>query len=182
MTISKATVEDIPQLLHLVNNAYRGEEARNGWTHEADLIEGVLRIDAEGLQKLLSKPTVTILKYADDKKIEGCVYLDKQNDKLYLGMLSVLPNAQANGIGKKLMQAAEEHAKKINCSTIEMTVINVRNELIAWYQRRGYRPTGKTQPFEVEEKFGKPTQPIHFIVMHKQLLSFYSNSNLCNQS
>src|SRR5579875_699585 len=169
MTISKATVEDIPQLLHLVNNAYRGEEARKGWTHEADIIDSSLRIDAEGIQNLLSKQTVTILKYADDKKIEGCVYLEKHDDKLYLGMLSVLPTSQANGMGKKLMQAAEDYAKKVNCKHIEMTVINVRHELIEWYCRRGYQCTGETKPFEVEEKFGKPIKPIEFIVMEKEI-------------
>jgi ribosomal protein S18 acetylase RimI-like enzyme len=167
--ISKATIDDIPQLLPLVNSAYRGESAKKGWTHEADLIEGDRRTDENSLTILLQNPAAVILKYEIQNEIRGCVYLEKQGAVLYLGMLSVSPEAQAQGIGKKLMHAAEAHAHAQGCTSIEMTVISVRKELISWYERNGYDLTGQTRPFHNDGRFGKPRRPIEFVVMEKKL-------------
>lgn len=167
--ISVARVEDVPYLLKLINNAYRGEEAKKGWTHEADLIEGTIRTDATSLKELIQKPSAVILKCELNGNIAGCVFLEKKNERLYLGMLSVSPQIQAKGIGKKLLIAAEEHAKQVGCTYVEMTVISVRNELIAWYQRNGYVDTGKREPFPDDGKFGNPRQPLEFIYMQKQV-------------
>jgi len=168
-TISIATVNDIPQLLQLINSAYRGEEAKKGWTHEADLIDGSIRTDEVSLKKLIEKPGAVILKYEQDEKISGCVYLEKKKERLYLGMLSVSPEIQAQGVGKKLLKAAEEYASKNNCTAIEMTVISVRKELIAWYERNGYYKTEKKEPFPVDGRFGNPRQELEFVYMEKQL-------------
>jgi len=100
--IAPAGLNDIPQLNSLVNSAYRGESAKKGWTHEADLIAGELRTDENVLKGMLTNPNAVILKYTQDGKIIGCVYLEKQQDHLYLGMLSVSPDVQARGIGKKI--------------------------------------------------------------------------------
>lgn len=167
--ISIASPDDVSALSQLVNSAYRGEAARKGWTHEADLIQGDLRTDQDSLKELIDSPNSVILKYTQDDTITGCVYLEKKNSALYLGMLSVSPAIQARGIGKKLLQAAEDYARKNQCGTIEMTVISVRHELIAWYERNGYHKTSRTEPFHVDEKFGIPRQDIHFIVMEKKL-------------
>jgi ribosomal protein S18 acetylase RimI-like enzyme len=167
--ISAATQNDIPRLLQLINNAYRGDEAKKGWTHEADLIEGAIRTDETSLKGLIQKPGAVILKYELNGNIDGCVFLEKKNERLYLGMLSVSPQIQAQGIGKKLLSAAEEHAKQVGCNYIEMTVISVRKELIAWYQRNGYVDTGKREPFPDDGKFGNPVQELEFIYMEKQL-------------
>ena len=170
LTISVATVDDIPELINLVNCAYRGNEARKGWTHEADLIDGTLRTDKASMERLIINPASTILKCIDTNNvIVGCVYLEKKDSMLYLGMLSVSPEIQAKGIGKMLLAAAEDHAHKVNCKIIEMTVISVREELIAWYERRGYNSTGMTIPFPDDNRFGIPKQPIEFIVMEKKL-------------
>jgi ribosomal protein S18 acetylase RimI-like enzyme len=169
--ISVATVNDIPQLLPLVNSAYRGDQARSGWTHEADLIDGELRIDEFSLTQLIQKQHSVILKYLQPDKIIGCVYLEKQDNKLYLGMLSVNPELQAKGIGKKLLKAAEEYAINNSCHLIEMTVITVRHELIAWYERNGYVKTGKTKPFQEDSKFGVPLRRLEFVVMEKKMRS-----------
>lgn len=167
--ISIATVDDIPGLLQLVNSAYRGEAAKKGWTHEADLIDGTVRIDENSLLQLIQKAGSVILKYTDHKNIAGCVHLEKQEHKLYLGLLSVYPEIQAKGIGKKLLNAADEYASHVNCNTIEMKVISVRHQLIAWYERNGYHKTPQTKPFPTDKKFGTPKQPVEFIVMEKQL-------------
>ena len=168
--ISRATVDDIPQLVPLVNSAYRGEEAKKGWTHEADLIDGSLRTDAASLRGMITNPQSAILRYVVQDKILGCVYLEKQDSVLYLGMLSVSPDAQAQGIGKELLRAAESHAKKVKCSAIEMTVISARHVLISWYERNGYSKTPETRPFHNDGRFGIPRKPIEFIVMKKSLV------------
>ena len=167
--ISIATRSDIPFLAKLVNSAYKGEEAKQGWTHEADLIEGTMRIDESSLYELIDKPGSVILKNNDGENITGCVYLEKRGNSMYLGMLSVSPTIQASGIGKKLLAAAESHALKNGCSKIEMTVISERAELIAWYNRNGYRITNEKKPFHTESRFGVPRKNLEFVVMIKML-------------
>lgn len=166
--ISVAALADTAELVRLVNSAYRGDFSKKGWTTEADLLKGELRTDEASLNKLLSKPEAIILKYTDDEGlITGCVYLEKQNEKIYLGMLSVSPDKQARGIGKKLLSASEEYTKKMNCKSIIMNVISVRHELISWYERHGYKNNGDRKPFPVETKFGVPTQLLEFVVLEK---------------
>eukprot|EP00456_Euglypha_rotunda_P087489 TRINITY_DN89115_c0_g1_i1.p1 TRINITY_DN89115_c0_g1~~TRINITY_DN89115_c0_g1_i1.p1 ORF type:complete len:150 (-),score=18.35 TRINITY_DN89115_c0_g1_i1:70-519(-) len=143
---SIATLQDIPAIERLVNGAYRGDSARKGWTTEADLLDGI-RTDEAGLQQMMEEAGAVILLYADPtNEILGCVYLKINGSELYLGMLTVHPEQQAQGIGKKLLTAAEAYALQRGCDTITMTVISVRHELIAWYERKGYRRTGETRP------------------------------------
>jgi ribosomal protein S18 acetylase RimI-like enzyme len=165
--ISNAIATDAHALEKLVNSAYRGEGAKQGWTTEADLLDGT-RITKEVLEDLLQKPGTAILKYEYNGEILGCVELRKEASKLYLGMLSVKPNTQGKGIGKKLLTAAEEHAKKHECSSIFMTVIDGRTELIDWYIRHGYRLTGERKPFIIpDERWGIPKKQLEFVVLEK---------------
>jgi ribosomal protein S18 acetylase RimI-like enzyme len=169
MSISKATIHDIQQLVTLINSAYRGEHSKKGWTTEANLLDGV-RTDPDSLEKMITKENAVILKYSDeDNMVQGCVYLEQRDRKMYLGMLTVSPLLQAKGIGKKLLVQAEKYAEDKKCSTVEMTVISVRDELIKWYEKYGYRKTGETKPFPSDPKFGIPKQPLEFIVMEKEL-------------
>ncbi len=170
MSISNATLDDLPELLTLVNSAFRGDSARQGWTHESDLIEGTQRIDEPALREVLQRPGTVILKYCNASgDLEGCVMLDKKERGLYLGMLTVAPARQAAGIGKQLLVAAEEYARRELCSCIYMTVFSVRPELIAWYERHGYRRTGETRPYQPDPRFGVPTQDLEFVVLEKSL-------------
>jgi GNAT superfamily N-acetyltransferase len=170
MKIDKAALQDVPALEKLVNMAYRGEVSRNGWTTEADLLKGDIRTDAESIIALINQPDTVILKYCNDKnEIEGCVLLEKHGNKIYLGMFSVLPELQGKGIGKILLKAADAYALEQNCNSIYMTVISARKELIAWYNKYGYLPTGEKKPFEVDLKYGIPTQPLEFIVLEKTI-------------
>jgi ribosomal protein S18 acetylase RimI-like enzyme len=170
MSISTATVQDIPALEKSVNSGYRGEASRKGWTTEADLLHGEVRIDTASLAAMLADNTAVILKYTDAAgDITGCVYLQKQQRGLYLGMLTVSPELQGGGLGKKLLAAAEEYAIQHNCPAIFMSVISVRSELIAWYERHGYRKTGETKPFPDDDRYGKPTQPLEFIILEKKV-------------
>lgn len=167
--ITTATSKDIPALVLLVNSAYRGEGSKKGWTTEADLLDGI-RTDTDALQKLIGDPGAVILKYTGESGIlQACVYLHKKENQLYLGMLSVSPELQAKGIGKQLLAVSAGYAKHMGCSSITMTVISIRKELIAWYERHGYRATGETEPFPTSLKFGRPRQPLVFIVMEKKI-------------
>lgn len=165
-----ATEPDIPVLVKLINSAYRGEESKAGWTTEADVVAGDIRTDEENLNELMKKPGAVFLTYTNDKnEIEGTVFLhNREPGKLYLGMLSVNPELQTKGTGKKMMAAAEVHARNLNCQCIYMRVISIRHELIAWYERQGYYQTGETQPFP-SDKFGMAKQPLEFIVLQKDI-------------
>ena len=164
-----ATDADIPQLVSLVNSAYRGDSSKKGWTTEADLLDGI-RTDEEALGKMIRQPDSVILKFTNNEAdLVGCVNLQKQGDKMYLGMLTVSPCIQAQGIGKEIVNVAEEYARQQGCSSVVMTVITVRHELIKWYERRGYHQTEEKRPFPADPRFGIPKQPLEFVVMEKQL-------------
>jgi len=167
--ISKVGLADVSALNKLINSAYRGEESKKGWSTEADLLSGT-RIDEAALRDLIQKPDTTFLKYEEDGVIIGCVELRTEGNKLYLGTLSVNPNIQNKGIGKKLLQAGEDHARKVGSSIMRMTVIDGRQSLIDWYVRHGYSLTGERKPFEVpDERWGIPKQKLEFVVLEKLL-------------
>ncbi|MBD2704479.1 GNAT family N-acetyltransferase [Spirosoma sp. BT702] len=170
--ISPAGEADIPALNELVNSAYRGESSQRGWTSEGHLLGGI-RTSEQSLREMFQNPSATLLKYVADGQLLGCVYLEEKKPDLYLGMLTVSPDAQANGIGKKLMAIAEQIAIDKEYQVIAITVISIRHELIAWYERRGFRATGETVPFPDDERFGQPKQPLEFIVMKKKLEENY---------
>lgn len=168
--ITVAGTADAGELERLVNSAYRGNSSKKGWTTEADLLGGQ-RTNEAGIREMIAEPDAVILKYiSEEGSLQGCVYLKKKAGKLYLGMLTVSPELQTKGIGKQLLAAAESMAKHLFCSIIQMTVISVRKELIAWYERHGYVATGETAPFPTDPKFGLPKQSLEFIVLEKQLV------------
>jgi N-acetylglutamate synthase-like GNAT family acetyltransferase len=170
MPITQATLADAAELTALVNSAYRGASSQQGWTSEAHLLDGI-RIDEETMTEYLQAPDTTILKYTNDGgSIIACVYLLKYPGKrLYLGMLTVSPTLQAGGIGRQLLSEAEAWAVKLDCSTIFMTVITTRLELIDWYKRRGYTDTGKREPFHDTKRFGIPKEFIELMVLEKEM-------------
>ncbi len=168
--ILPVTESDVIALNQLVNSAYRGDSSRRGWTTEADLLDGI-RTNEPQLLATIQNPAITILKYVQDGELAGCVSLENKGNALYLGMLTVSPDIQAQGIGKQLMQAAEAYAREHQCRKITMTVLSTRHELIAFYERRGYQPTGETKPFPMDDpNFGLPKQALDFIVMEKEIL------------
>lgn len=168
-TVKKATPADAPLLNQLVNSAYRGDTSRQGWTTEADLLDGT-RIDEAAIRDLIARPDTTVLTYWEDDGLLGCVELRAAEGKLYLGMLSVKPDTQGKGLGKKLLAAAEVHARSLNIPVIYMTVISVRDELIAWYVRHGYTLTGERKPFVMpDERWGIPKKQLDFVVLAKTM-------------
>lgn len=172
MDIRPATIADIPALHRLVERAYRGDSARKGWTHEADLLGGQ-RTDVEALRDIIADPLQRILLVVRDDGLVGCVQVSQKNvDTAYLGLLSVDPDVQAGGLGKALIDAAERAAQiEFSAFKMEMTVIRQRSELIAYYERRGYTLTGEERPFpHDDERFGLPvTRDLSFVVLTKAL-------------
>lgn len=167
--ITKATLQDIPALTILINSAYRGETSKKGWTTEANLLEGK-RTDEEEMTEIFLDSKNTILKFTDNNIIIGSVLLVEKGHQLYLGMLTVSPELQNSGIGKKLLAEAENHAKTLGLSSIIMTVISVREELVAWYKRHGYVDTGDREPFpESEIHVTISEKPLEFIYLEKKI-------------
>lgn len=167
--ITKATLQDIPALNILINSAYRGETSKKGWTTEANLLEGK-RTNEEELTETILNPKNAILKYTENDKIIGSVLLVEKEHQLYLGMLSVSPELQNSGIGKKMLAEAENHAKGLGLTSIIMTVISVREELIAWYKRHGYVDTGEREAFpESEIHVTISDSPLEFIYLEKRI-------------
>lgn len=167
-----AEPSDIARLQPFVHAAYRGDSARQGWTHEADLLEGQ-RIDVEALSAMMADPAHIILLAEADGGLVGCVQVnDKGNGLAYLGMLSVNPESQGGGIGRRLIAAAEAEARStFKASRMEMTVIVQRVELIDWYVRCSYRLTGETRPFPATDpRFGLPQRnDLAFVVLARDL-------------
>lgn len=167
--ITKAALADIPALNILINSAYRGESSKKGWTTEADLLEGK-RTTEEELIQTIEDPKNTILKFTENDKIIGSVLLVEKEHQLYLGMLTVSPELQNSGIGKKMLAEAENHAKTLGLSSIIMTVISVREELITWYKRHGYVDTGKREAFpESHIHVTVSEEPLEFIFLEKKI-------------
>jgi GNAT superfamily N-acetyltransferase len=169
MIIRIAGQDDVNALHRLIERAYRGDSARNGWTHEADLLGGQ-RTDVIALSAIIGDPSQRIL-IAND--FVGCANIsDHGGGSAYLGLLAVDPDRQAAGVGKALIDAAETLAISIFGATVlEMTVIKQRSELIAYYERRGYAVTDEERPFPHDDpRFGLPTtQELSFIVLRKAL-------------
>lgn len=168
ITLDTASAGDAPQLRRLLETAYRGETARRGWTHEADLLDDE-RVAPGELEALLADPAVTMLVARDGvraaKALVGCVAVTRKSAALaYLGMLCVAPELQSSGLGRRLLDAAEDCARAQGIAAMEMTVIDSRTELIAWYERRGYARTGEARPFPVPRD-----PPLTFAVLEKPL-------------
>lgn len=168
--ITKATAVDISSLNKLINSAYRGESSRKGWTTEAELLEGS-RTTEEELAEIITNTSNTLLKFTQNNQIVGSVLLIEKEQQLYLGMLTVSPELQNSGIGKKLLYQAELHAKALDLPKIVMTVISLREELIAWYKRHGYVDTGVRDPFPASNIHIPIVKiPLEFIVLEKKIV------------
>ncbi len=171
MPLYPATDDDLESTAALVNLAYRGTE---GWTHEGDFMAG-LRTDAETLRRdLAACPDARLLTSRDsaDSPLLGVVWLEPAETGVwYLGMLTVRPDIQDRQLGRMILALAETLAAGQGARRIRMTVLNVREPLIAWYQRRGYCKTLDTRPFPYDDqRFGIPKRAdLAFVVMEKTL-------------
>ncbi|WP_266160284.1 GNAT family N-acetyltransferase [Dyella silvatica] len=157
LSFRTATAADIDTIVALVESAYRGDSGRRGWTTESDLLDGQ-RTDAEGVAALISQPDSVILLGESHGFLRACCHIEKQGDAGYFGMFAVDPDGQGAGTGRAMLEQAERMAREQwHCCAMHMTVIVQRDELIAWYERRGYRRTGEYRPFPYgQARFGIP--------------------------
>lgn len=165
---------DVPAIVALMNRAFRVGGSGAGWTTEADSIEGSRTTEDMLRQDMASNPDATMLVWRrpSDDSLLGCVWLEPEGDSVwYLGSLTVDPREQNGGLGRKLLAAAENWISERGGQEIRMTVVHVRNTLIAWYERRGYTLTSETKPFPYgDDRFGVPKRDdLHFVVLYKRL-------------
>ena len=166
-----ATEADIPALVALVTSAYRGEASRAGWTTEADLLEGA-RIDPNVLRTDILRPRSRVLVVDGADGPLACAHVAEQDGAGYFGMFAVRPGLQGSGLGGRLLAECERMAREDwGLASIRMSVIDLRHDLIAWYERRGYRRTGRHLPFPYgDERFGVPLrEDLRFEILEKPL-------------
>jgi ribosomal protein S18 acetylase RimI-like enzyme len=165
---------DIPAVVALINRAYRGPRSPSGWTTEAAYLTGDRTTESLLRADLEAKPEASLLKWVDVPAgpIRGCVWLEPLGDDVwYLGSLAIDPEQQNSGLGRTLLSAAEQWVRERGARRVRMTVVNVRDTLIAWYLRRGYHSTGETAPFPYgDNRFGTPLRDdLGFVVLEKEL-------------
>ena len=176
MTITACTPSELAQVVELVNAAYRGEGGHAGWTSEIGLVDG-LRITIEALRnEFAAAGDLTILVLRESGQLLACVRLESARamngePACHIGMLAVRPGMQDRGLGRVLLEHTEAEGRARGAQIARMTVVGVRASLIAWYERRGYRRTGETQPFPYQDaRFGHPARPdLDFVVLEKNL-------------
>ncbi|WP_374355393.1 GNAT family N-acetyltransferase [Thermomonas sp.] len=166
-----ARLADLDAIVDLVTSAYRGDASRAGWTTEADFLDGN-RIDAEVLRADIARPRSRVLLAERDGQLLACAHVSEDDGAGYFGMFSVVPGLQGGGIGKQVLAECERIAREDwRLPAMRMTVIDIRDELIAFYERRGYRRTGILKPFPYgDERFGLPQRDdLRFEVLEKTL-------------
>lgn len=155
-----------------MNSAFRGAEAERGWSTEAGYITGNRTAEALLRGEMAQGAQFLVAYDPDTAALQGCVSLKAlSQDTWYLGSLTVRPLLQNNGFGRVLLTSAEGYAAERGARVVEMTVVGIRDTLIAWYERRGYRRTGEVRPFPYgDDRFGTPLRDdLQFIVLQKQL-------------
>jgi ribosomal protein S18 acetylase RimI-like enzyme len=169
-----ADERDVAALVGLIDSAYRGEASQEGWTSEAHLLDGQ-RTDAEAVRAAVRGPGSAVLVAEAGGQLAGCCQLERRPAaEVYFGMFSVQPGRQGQGWGAEILAEAERLARDDwGARTMVLTVLAQRGELIAWYERRGYRRTGESRPFPYDNaRFGIPKRPdLSFVVLSKSLLS-----------
>jgi ribosomal protein S18 acetylase RimI-like enzyme len=171
MPLFPAGEDDLADIAALVNRAYRGTE---GWTHEAEYLGGQ-RTDPDTLRADLAvQPGAVLLTLRDraDGPLLGVVWLEPAGEAAwYLGLLTVRPDMQDRRLGRTLLEEAGAFVRARGAHRVRMTVIGIREPLIAWYERRGYRRTGEIEPFPYEDgRLGDPRRDdLHFVVLEKTL-------------
>ena len=171
LSFRTATPGDVNALVELVTSAYRGEVSRQGWTTEADLLEGQ-RIDPDVLRHDIDRPHSRILVAERDGELLACANVAVEDGAGYFGMFSVRPDRQGGGVGKAMLAEAERVAhEEWRLPAMRMTVIDLRDELIAFYERRGYARTGIKKPFPYgDARYGIPRRDdLRFEVLEKPL-------------
>ncbi|WP_242512361.1 GNAT family N-acetyltransferase [Pseudolysobacter antarcticus] len=174
LNFRNATAADVDAIVALVESAYRGDSSRQGWTTEANILDGQ-RTDAADVARLIAHEHSRVLLLTHSSgELRACAHIERQNDACYFGMFSVNPTEQGSGIGRAMLAEGERIARNDwQCCDMQMTVISIRDELIAWYERRGYQRTGIFKPFPYgDARFGLPKRDdLRFEILSKRLFA-----------
>lgn len=160
---------DGPAIVALVESAYRGASSRAGWTTEAHLLEGQ-RTDLAAVAALVGAAGSEVLLLSVDGELVACCHLAREGEGIvYLGLFAVRPDRQGAGLGGAIVAEADRLGRSWGAARIRMTVISARHDLLAWYHRLGFEPTGDTEPFPYgDERYGIPTvTDLEFIVLER---------------
>lgn len=172
LSFRHASLADVDAIVALVESAYRGEASRAGWTTEADLLDG-RRTDAGLVSDIVRAQEAVVLLAERDGAMTACCELrQREPQAAYFGMFAVRPGMQGRGVGRAVIREAERYAaEQWRATSMRMTVIRQRAELIAWYERLGYAATGETAPFPYgDDRFGRPrVDDLEFIVLERAL-------------
>ncbi|HEV8360963.1 MAG TPA: GNAT family N-acetyltransferase [Candidatus Thermoplasmatota archaeon] len=164
-----AQPRDAADVVAVVNGAYRGELGKAGWTHEMGLVAGP-RISEQGFLEMLARPGSVVLVAERAGRVVACVHLEAGGTECFLGMLSVRVAEQASGLGRALLAHAEGYAReRLGARVMAMHVVATRTELVAWYERRGYRRTGQRVPFAPRPGITLLQGPLEFERLEKAL-------------
>lgn len=169
LVFSFATVDDVPRVAALIELAYRGAVAAKGWTNETDILEGPRSSPSE-VERLVRDPRSRFLMAIEDGQLVACCLLQQYGDGAYFGMFAVDPGRQQNGLGKIMVTQSEEAVRVLwKAQFLRLTVISLRDALIAWYERRGFKLTGEREPFPFDEAPGALRTDFDLVVLQKPL-------------
>jgi len=171
LSFRPATAADTHAIVALVESAYRGDASRAGWTTEADFLDG-RRTGPDDIQACLVREKSMILLAECDGRLLACAHVAVEEGAGYFGMFSVEPGLQGVGVGKLVLAECERIAREQwGMGSMRMTVIDIRDDLIPFYERRGYLRTGIKKPFPYGDvRFGLPKRDdLRFEVMEKPL-------------
>jgi ribosomal protein S18 acetylase RimI-like enzyme len=164
-----ADASDAAAVGQLIERAYRGPEAAKGWTNEANLLTGPRTADGE-IAGLIADGESRFVLAEIGGQLRACALVQKDGEDAYFGMFSVDPAVQGTGLGKQVLAACERAARaEWKSRALGMVVINLREELIAWYERRGYTLTGKREPFPFEHATGATRNDFDLVELKKPL-------------
>lgn len=177
--VDVARPEQARAIANLVNAAYRPGSGTAGWTHESTLVSGA-RTEAGPVRDAMRQPGTVILVACVGPEVQACVQLEREGEICHLGMLAVDPARQGSGLGKALMAHAERHAlEQMGCATIGITVLSQRPELLSFYVRRGFRPTGTVMPYPCDAGVGMPVvEGLSVETLEKSLLGRFHEDEL----
>ena len=177
MLLERFVEADYAAVVALANLAYRGTGKEDGvadasWNVEKGLVEGPRLTEASLREELAEKPELLVWREEAGGPLMGTVWIQPKGDGVwYLGLLTVRPDVQDRGWGRTLLAAAENWARERGGRRITMTVLSGREVLMGWYERRGYRKTGETQPYPYGDgRTGRPLRAdLHFVVMEREI-------------
>jgi ribosomal protein S18 acetylase RimI-like enzyme len=167
--IRLAFVGEAKAITALIERAYRGDESKTSWTTEADILTGP-RTTLGEIKGLLADPQCRFVVATQEGALAACALIRDEGGIGYFGMFAVRPDLQGAGLGRTMLEAAERQARALwGCRAMTMTVINLREDLIAYYERRGYRRTGEQKPFPFADGMGARRTDFHLAVLRKAL-------------